>query len=106
LTLLEAMARGLPVVATRVGGNPEAVADGETGLLVAARDPAGLAAAMSRLARDQEECRRFGLAGRKRVERHFDVRKTVAEYEAHYLAGEHGLGRPNAAGRRPAEVVT
>ncbi len=52
LTLLEAMASGLAVVATRVGGNPEVVADGETGLLVPPRDPAALAAAVVRLRRD------------------------------------------------------
>jgi glycosyltransferase involved in cell wall biosynthesis len=85
LTLLEAMARGLPVVATRVGGNPEVVVDGETGLLVEAGNPSDLADAMVRLLRAPEECHRMGLAGRDRVERHFNVRRMVAEYEALYL---------------------
>ena len=49
LTLLEAMARGLPTVATRVGGNPEVVVDGVTGFLVPARDPAALATALMRI---------------------------------------------------------
>jgi glycosyltransferase involved in cell wall biosynthesis len=85
LTLLEAMARGLPVVATRVGGNPEVVVDGETGLLVPARDPAALAAGVLRLFRDPGEGRRMGAAGRMRVETHFDVRRMAARYEALYL---------------------
>jgi glycosyltransferase involved in cell wall biosynthesis len=85
LTLLEGMARGLPVVATRVGGNPEVVADGETGLLVPPRDPAALADAMLRLWRDTGLGLRLGQAGRGRVEEHFDVRRMVANYEAMYL---------------------
>src|SRR5207248_2205806 len=87
LTLLEAMARGLPVVTTRVGGNPEVVVEGETGLLVPPRAPAELAAAMVHLLRSPDTRRRMGQAGRCRVEQHFDVRRMVAEYEGHYLAG-------------------
>ncbi len=84
LTLLEAMARGLAVVATRVGGNPEVVADGETGLLVPARNPDALADAVLGLLRDPERGRRMGEAGRRRVERAFDVRRMVADYENLY----------------------
>ncbi len=84
LTLLEAMASGLAVAATRVGGNPEVVVDGETGLLVPAREPAALAAALLRLHRDAAERGRMGTAGRRRVEEHFDVRGMVARYEALY----------------------
>jgi sugar transferase (PEP-CTERM/EpsH1 system associated) len=93
LTLLEAMARGLPVVATRVGGNPEVIVDGETGLLVPVQAPADLAAAMLRLCRDPEASRQMGLAGRRRVEQHFDVRRMVADYEALYLQ-LHGSPQP------------
>jgi glycosyltransferase involved in cell wall biosynthesis len=85
ITLLEGMARGLPIVATRVGGNPEVVADGETGLLVPPGNPSALANAMLRLWRDGELGRRMGQAGRRRVEDHFDVRRMVARYEAMYL---------------------
>ncbi len=84
LTLLEAMARGLPVVATRIGGSPEVVADGETGLIIPARKPEVMAQAMLRLLQDSEGSRRMGQAGRCRVERHFDVRHMVAAYEALY----------------------
>ena len=85
LTLLEAMARGLPVVATQVGGNPEVVVDGETGLLVKPRAPTDLAAAIVRLLHAPEEGRRMGRAARSRVERGFDVRRMVGQYENLYL---------------------
>jgi glycosyltransferase involved in cell wall biosynthesis len=99
LTLLEAMARGLPVVATRVGGNPEVVVEGETGLLVPPGSPPELARAMLRLQRDPDRSRRMGLAGRKRVERHFDIRRMVADYEALYRrhAGPRGGAESRSA---------
>ncbi len=84
LTLLEAMASGLPVVATRVGGNPEVVSDGETGLLVPPRQPAALAGALVRLLRDPDAGKDFARAGRQRAEAQFDVRRMVAQYEALY----------------------
>jgi glycosyltransferase involved in cell wall biosynthesis len=71
---LEAMATGLPVVATSAGGTPEAIRDGETGLLVAPDDPDGLARAILRLANDPGLARRLGDAGQAwaRAERSFD----------------------------------
>src|SRR5262245_50979038 len=104
LTLLEAMARGLPVVATRVGGNPEVVVEGETGLLVPAGSPADLARAMLRLQRDPDRCRRMGLAGRKRVERHFDIRRLVANYEDLYTRLGGARHRARVPAGRPAVV--
>jgi glycosyltransferase involved in cell wall biosynthesis len=89
LTLLEAMARGLPVVATAVGGNPEVVEAEQTGLLVPARDPVSLAEAVARFWTRPELCARMGVAGRRRVEQHFDVRRMVADYEALYRNPSH-----------------
>ncbi len=66
-SLLEAMASGIPVVATRVGGNLEVVREGETGLLVPAEDPEALAEAISTLLRDPVLARRLGEAGAARV---------------------------------------
>jgi glycosyltransferase involved in cell wall biosynthesis len=71
LVVLEAMAHAKPVVATPVGGTPELVADGETGVLVPPRDPAALADAIRSLAADPARARRLGAAGRERVEREF-----------------------------------
>ncbi|WP_328901267.1 glycosyltransferase family 4 protein [Streptomyces sp. NBC_00441] len=72
-TVLEALASGRAVVATRVGGLPEVVRDGETGLLVAARAPEGIADAVLRLVGDPEEAARFGAAGREYVLGRFDA---------------------------------
>ena len=81
LVLLEAMARGRPVVATPVGGTPELVTDGETGLLVPPRDSEALAAALQRVLDDPDLARRLGEAGRARVAERF----TAAEQEQRML---------------------
>jgi phosphatidylinositol alpha-1,6-mannosyltransferase len=65
LSFLEAAAYGLPVVAGRSGGAPEAVVDRETGILVPPDDPAGIADAIDRLLADPEGLRRMGEAGRR-----------------------------------------
>ena len=85
LTILEAMASGLPVVATSVGGVPEVVSDGVTGLLVEPRNPQALASALLGMHQDAESALRFGSAGRRRVEALFDVRQMVARYEQLYV---------------------
>ena len=84
LPLLEAMARGLPVVATRVGGNPEVVAEGASGLLVPPGDPGALARAMLEVLGDRDRSLAMGLVGRRRVEHGFDIKRMVARYEALY----------------------
>lgn len=84
LTLLEAMACGLPVVATQVGGNAEVVQHGQTGWLVPAGDPRQLADAVERLWRAPDQCRQFGEAGHQRVVQHFDVKRMVRQYEDLY----------------------
>jgi glycosyltransferase involved in cell wall biosynthesis len=73
LVVLEAMAHAKPVVATSVGGTPEAVIDGETGLLVPPRDVPALQTALTRLLDDAELRRSLGEAGRDRVEKHFQA---------------------------------
>jgi glycosyltransferase involved in cell wall biosynthesis len=83
LTILEAMAASLPVVATPVGGNPEVVVDQETGYLVPAR-PRSLAEAASRLAFDARLRRAMGDAARWRVIRHFSIARMVDEYASIY----------------------
>jgi glycosyltransferase involved in cell wall biosynthesis len=86
LAALEAMAAGLPLVATRVGGLPEAVEDGKTGLLVPPRDPSALAGALARLLTDPARARAMGAAGRARAAACFTrdrmLQATHAVYEA------------------------
>ena len=84
IVLLEAMAAGKPVVASRVATIPEVVVDGETGLLVPAGEAAALAEALASLALDPDLARRMGEAGRARLQRHFSVEKMVGDTELLY----------------------
>ncbi|MDR2187953.1 MAG: TIGR03088 family PEP-CTERM/XrtA system glycosyltransferase [Azonexus sp.] len=83
-TILEAMASGLPVIATDVGGNADLVAAGLTGEIVPAADPEALAQAIVRSASDPESARVMGRAGRRRVEEKFSLAAMVAAYLATY----------------------
>lgn len=85
-TILEAMASGLPVVATDVGGNAELVAQGRTGMLVPAADDAALADAIASYALDPALRQMHGNAGRERVEREFSLDGMVERYRALYQA--------------------
>ena len=83
-TILEAMASGLPVVATDVGGNAELVAAGETGALVPAQDPHAMAQALLRYTADAALRQSHGTAGRQRVERSFSIDNMVERYTRLY----------------------
>jgi glycosyltransferase involved in cell wall biosynthesis len=84
LSALEAMATGMPVVATRVGGAPEVVAHGESGLLVPPADPTALAEAVRVVLCDREVARRFAETGRRIVETRFSLARMLGQYEALY----------------------
>jgi glycosyltransferase involved in cell wall biosynthesis len=88
LTVLEAMAAGLPVVATAVGGTPEIVDDGVNGRLVPRRAIREMASAVAGLARDPELRARFGAAGRSRVLQSFHIDRMVRTYAGLYASQE------------------
>lgn len=91
LAILEAMAAGLPVVATRVSGNPEAVVHGETGLLVEKESAEELAEALRSLLQDIPGARAMGERGRRRLLEHFTIERIAEQYRSLWqdlLAGE------------------
>jgi glycosyltransferase involved in cell wall biosynthesis len=78
------MAAGKPVIATNVGGTPEAIIDGETGILVPARDSDALASAIVRLVGDSDLQARLGAAGRERAAQNYSVDKYVSRLDEMY----------------------
>jgi glycosyltransferase involved in cell wall biosynthesis len=78
------MASGLPVIATRVGGNPELVSEGRTGALVPASDPEAMAQAIIAYAQAHEQARSAGQEGRAEVERRFSLDAMVGAYGSIY----------------------
>jgi len=83
-TLLEAMASALPVIATKVGGSPELVVEGQTGYLVPKQDPLAMSVTFKRYLLEPELLKRHGLAGRARVVSMFSLNRMMADYMAIY----------------------
>jgi len=103
IALLEAMAAGVPVLATPVGGVPEVIADCVSGFLVAPGDKAALARLLKKLLADRALAARVGAAGRETVRWRFAPERALAPLEDLYCAlGLHGSGAP-AAPRAPRE---
>jgi len=105
VSAIEAMASGCPVVATRVGGLPDLIDDGETGYLVPREDANALGTAVAGLLRNHEEARRIGESARARVAERFTIERLVADTERLYagLLAKSGIvtpwSRPNLATR-------
>lgn len=101
-TILEAMASGLPVIATRVGGNPELVEDGVTGRLVPPADPAVLAREILAYYDDPEIGRRHGGAGRQLAGRRYSLEQMIKRYDELYGELLHMDDSARAAAGRSA----
>ena len=84
VAVIEALAAGLPVVASRVGGIPELISDGETGLLIPAQDPSALRNALLRCVRCPDWAKTLGAQGQATVRAHFDIETTARANEALY----------------------
>ena len=95
-SLLESMAAGVPVVATNIGGNPEVVKDGVTGMLVPPKNPEELARAICRMIETQGLADAMGRAGRQRVIDHFSIDSMIGTTQSLY----QNLLRRRQAGRR------
>lgn len=102
--MVEALLMRKGVVASNVGGLPDTVQHGRTGLLVPPGDPASLAAAVTELLADPARCQEMGRRGREHCLRRFDINATVAHVEATYRAGLRDLrrGQRSRPDRRPA----
>jgi glycosyltransferase involved in cell wall biosynthesis len=91
--ILESMAAGRPVIATKIGGSPEIVVDGVTGYLVPPGDSLAMAEAITELLQDPDKARAMGSAGRKVVKEKFTVETMVKKYEELYASLLEHRGR-------------
>jgi glycosyltransferase involved in cell wall biosynthesis len=84
-SVIEAKAAGLPIIVTNVGGNPEAVKDGETGLVVQAKDPAALSAAILEVITNPAKAAKLANAGKQRVAENFSLQACIQNYNKLFL---------------------
>ena len=98
VALLDAMSYGIPAIASRVGGIPDIIEDGVSGLLVPPADPPALAAAIERLARDPAYAKRLADGGRERLRTHFSWDVITAKWDEVYRTAS--AGRPAASSKR------
>src|SRR5581483_111067 len=99
---LEALASGVPVVGSDVGGLPEVVTDGETGRLLPAGDVAAMADAATEILRDRDRWRRMSAAGAAVARERFRLDTIVGEYESFY---KYTISRPPVGVRRESPVA-
>jgi glycosyltransferase involved in cell wall biosynthesis len=98
VALLDAMSYGIPAIASRVGGIPDIIEDGVSGLLVPPADPQALAAAIERVARDPTYAQRLAEAGRERLRTHFSWDVITAKWDAVYRTVS--ASRPSPSSKR------
>ncbi len=101
IVLLEAMASGLPVVATNVDGNAEAVQHGKTGIIVPAKDHNLLAEAIISVLIDKEQAKQMGKKGQERVRQYFSFKKMIKKYEDIYISAINKRRKICIAGEFP-----
>jgi glycosyltransferase involved in cell wall biosynthesis len=104
--LLEAMASGLPCVATRVSGSEDLIVNGASGLLVPPEDPAALSQALLTLLGDTVRARALGMAARERVEHHFNDRELIDRLAALYGVVTAGHRKPQPGARSASTLRT
>ena len=102
VALMEALAAGIPVVATRLSGIPEIIRDGETGVLAEPADAGSLTRALAAVVADPEAARRRAAAGRRLVEQEFDLGMTAGRIAGLLVDPTGQMSSPSVAGQGPA----